>query len=94
LAIPSHGKVVSATENILNRLDNYLAQIFERDRKIKELIKSGEDPVGKSVIYRKIPEPREIYLHFEKVMIEKHLNISLDEICPSQTGHSFKREKP
>lgn len=79
LATPSHGKVISGTENILKKLDAYLAKIFERDRKIKELIKLGEDPVGKGVIYRKIPEPKEIYLHFEKIMIEKHLTAPIDE---------------
>lgn len=93
MAIPSHGKVVSGTKNILNKLDDYLAQIFERDRKIKELIKSGEDPVGKGVIYRKIPEPKEIYLHFEKIMVEKHLTTSLDEFYPSQANTAISRRQ-
>ena len=73
LAVPSHGKAVSGTDEILKRLDDYLAKIFERDRKIRELIQAGEDPIGKGVIYKKVPEPKEIYLHFEKIMIEKHL---------------------
>jgi len=87
LAIPSHGKPVSGTEEILRRLDDYLAKIFERDRRIKELLRSGEDPVGKGVIYKKVPEPKEIYLHFERIMIEKHLTAHLDELYPSSRAN-------
>jgi len=85
LAIPSHGKPVSGTEEILRRLDDYLAKIFERDRKIREMVRSGEDPVGKGVIYKKVPEPKEIFLHFERIMIEKHLVASLDKLYPSKS---------
>jgi glyoxylase-like metal-dependent hydrolase (beta-lactamase superfamily II) len=89
LAIPSHGKPVSGTEEILKRLDDYLAKIFERDRRIRELVRSGEDPVGKGIIYKKVPEPKEIFLHFERIMIEKHLAASLNELYPSsRTGRS------
>jgi glyoxylase-like metal-dependent hydrolase (beta-lactamase superfamily II) len=87
LAIPSHGKPVSGTEEILKRLDDYLAKIFERDRRIRELVRSGEDPVGKGIIYKRVPEPREIYLHFERIMIEKHLAARLDELYPSSRAN-------
>ena len=81
LAIPSHGNPVYGKENIIEALQKYLNKFCERDKKIKELAKSGVDPVGKGVVYRKLPEPREIYLHFEKIMVEKHLTTSLDEFC-------------
>jgi len=81
LAIPSHGNLVYGKENIIRALHVYLESFCKRDRKIKELAGSGIDPVGKGVIYRKIPEPKEIYLHFEKIMVEKHLTTSLDEFC-------------
>jgi len=29
-----------------------------------------------------VPEPKEIFLHFERIMIEKHLVASLDELYP------------
>ncbi len=72
-AIPSHGDVVFGKENIVRKLDEYLRVIYERDKKIRELISAGEDPVGKGVIYRRIPEPKDIFLNFEKIMVEKHL---------------------
>ncbi|AAB88992.1 MULTISPECIES: MBL fold metallo-hydrolase [Archaeoglobus] len=81
IAIPSHGRPVYGKEEIIGAMREYLKKIFERDKAIRELVRLGVDPVGKGIIYRKIPEPREIYLHFEKIMVEKHLTTSLDEFC-------------
>lgn len=50
-------------------------------------MRSGEDPVGKGIIYKRVPEPREIYLHFERIMIEKHLAARLDELYPSSRAN-------
>lgn len=82
LAIPSHGSMVNGKENIVEALSRYCAKIFERDRIIREFAKSGESAVGRGIIYRKIPEPKEVYLSFEKIMIEKHLTTSLDGLSP------------
>ncbi|MCS7122181.1 MAG: MBL fold metallo-hydrolase [Archaeoglobaceae archaeon] len=71
--VPAHGKVLTR-EEALTRLEEYSKILFDRDKKIKEFVKSGEDPLGKGIIYKKLPEPKEIYLHFEKIMIEKHLS--------------------
>ncbi|WP_202319816.1 MBL fold metallo-hydrolase [Archaeoglobus neptunius] len=73
IAIPSHGAIVSGTENILKKLKEYKGKIYERDRKIGELISKGTDPVGKGIFYRKIPEPKMVFLSFEKMMVEKHI---------------------
>ncbi len=75
-AVPSHGKVVG--EGLAEKLKNYKKIIIDRDTKIKELAARGENPVGKGIIYRRFPEPREIYEHFEKIMVEKHLTASLN----------------
>ncbi|MDI9642572.1 MAG: MBL fold metallo-hydrolase [Archaeoglobales archaeon] len=72
IAVPSHGEPVKG-ENLQEKLLKYREKIFERERKIIEALKSGIDPVGKGIIYRKLPEPAEIYKNFEKIMIEKHL---------------------
>jgi len=60
-------------EELEERLSQYEERIAARDRKIKELVNRGEDPVGKGIIYRRFPEPRHIYEFFERVMIKKHL---------------------
>ncbi|WP_456469481.1 MBL fold metallo-hydrolase [Archaeoglobus sp.] len=73
VAIPSHGDAVFGKEKIVRKLEDYLKVIYERDKKIRELISSGEDPVGRGIIYRKIPEPRDVFLNFEKIMVKKHL---------------------
>lgn len=72
-AIPSHGESVYGTEEILKKLDEYKSKIFERDREVRNLLSQGKDPVGRGIFYRRIPEPREVFLHFEKIMVEKHL---------------------
>ncbi|WP_290597799.1 MULTISPECIES: MBL fold metallo-hydrolase [unclassified Archaeoglobus] len=82
IAIPSHGDVVFSEENIIGKLDGYLKVIYERDKKIRELISAGEEPVGKGVIYRRIPEPKDIFLNFEKIMVEKHLTTFQYESSP------------
>ncbi len=72
-AIPSHGESVRGTGEIIRKLNEYKSKIYERDRKIRVLLSQGKDPVGKGIFYRKIPEPKEVFLHFEKIMVEKHL---------------------
>ncbi len=74
IAVPAHGEVVSG-EDLEIKLESYENKVLERDRKIRELIALGEDPVGKGVIYRRFPEPKEIYEFFERVMVEKHLEM-------------------
>ncbi len=82
IAVPSHGPAVFGKEKILSSLDRYLEKIFEREERIKELgfknsdfrkLGFEESLVGRGIIYKKLPEPKEVYGHFEKVMIEKHL---------------------
>lgn len=74
IAIPAHGNIVNG-ESLEERLETYKNIVLERDRKIRELISLGEDPVGKGVIYRRFPEPKEIYEHFERIMVKKHLEM-------------------
>lgn len=74
VAIPGHGEIVKG-EELESRLESYKEIVLERDRKIRELVAFGEDPVGKGVIYRRFPEPRQIYEHFERIMVKKHLEM-------------------
>ncbi len=73
IAVPGHGEVVRGNEEILRRLDIYLQTFFNREERIKEFVLSGEDPVGKGIFYKRLPEPKEVYEHFERIMIEKHM---------------------
>ncbi len=75
IAIPAHGEILNG-EELEDRLSQYEERIAARDRKIKELVNRGEDPVGKGIIYRRFPEPRHIYEFFERVMIKKHLEVN------------------
>jgi glyoxylase-like metal-dependent hydrolase (beta-lactamase superfamily II) len=72
VAIPAHGMPV-AREELENRLSEYRMKIFERERRIRDAMESGIDPVGAGIFYRKLPEPVEIYKNFERIMVEKHM---------------------
>lgn len=52
VAIPAHGEMVTG-EELEMKLSEYENKILERDRKIREIIKAGEDPVGRGIIYRR-----------------------------------------
>ncbi len=76
VAVPGHGDIVVGGDVIVKRLDAYLQKILERERKIIELTSKSfkvEEMVGKGIIYRKLPEPKPVYEHIEKIMIQKHL---------------------
>lgn len=72
LAISSHGKPVGG-DKLKEELLKYREKIFDRERKILEALNSGLDPVGRGIIYRKFPEPAEVYRNFERIMVEMHL---------------------
>ena len=71
IAVPGHGKAVSG-EDLEFKLESYKNIILEREKKIKGFLEKKEDPVSKGIIYRRLPEPKEVFESFERVMIEKH----------------------
>jgi glyoxylase-like metal-dependent hydrolase (beta-lactamase superfamily II) len=74
IAVPSHGEIASGKGEILKKLKLYKEKIFEREMRIKKLLPATPDElVGRGIIYRKLPQPLEAFSHFEKIMIEKHL---------------------
>ena len=82
IAVPSHGEIVYSTPEIVRRLEEYKNKIYERDRKIWNYLSRGESPIGQGIFYKRILEPREVFLHFEKIMVEKHLTTFPRESCP------------
>ncbi|MHA1379409.1 MAG: MBL fold metallo-hydrolase [Candidatus Helarchaeota archaeon] len=75
IAISSHKGVYK--ENIKEELKKFLAKIFEREEKILEFLKSKKtfnEIVKKAIIYRKFPEPVEMFEICEMIMIKLHLN--------------------
>jgi glyoxylase-like metal-dependent hydrolase (beta-lactamase superfamily II) len=76
LAVSSHKGVISGKEGIMGGLRSYLEKIQERENRIMELLSSeqtSDSLVGKGIVYRKLPEPQDIFRHFERTMVEKHL---------------------
>ncbi|MHA1595003.1 MAG: MBL fold metallo-hydrolase [Candidatus Baldrarchaeia archaeon] len=76
VAVTSHKNVVFEREDAILALDKYASKIFERERKILDLLtkpKSLDEIAERFPIYGKPYEPKEIFLLFEKTMIKKHL---------------------
>ncbi len=65
------------TENLHDRLVDFEAAFDQRDERILKLISQGHDTIEKlsqvPAIYPRIPH--EVYLTFEEIMIEKHVDL-------------------
>ena len=77
LLISSHGQPL--TENITEKLRNYCSVIFQREEQIIKYLKRGpaklETLVGEGLIYRKALKLWHLIIHFERVMLKKHLEL-------------------
>jgi glyoxylase-like metal-dependent hydrolase (beta-lactamase superfamily II) len=73
IAVSSHRDAVRGSEEIKTELEKYVAVLFDREEKIRKYRSSARELVGRGIIYRRLPEPKEIFAHFEKIMLEKHL---------------------
>lgn len=75
MLVPSHGLPI--TEGIRQKLEDYCSIIFQREEKILQFLRkkpgSLETLVGSGLIYRKIPEPDDLFRYFEATILEKHL---------------------
>ena len=79
-AVSSHKGLIVG--DIKDRLIRFLNKIYEREKLILENIGNGitiEELVEKALIYGKFPEPKELFVMGERLMIEKHLNKLLRE---------------
>ncbi|MCD6493132.1 MAG: MBL fold metallo-hydrolase [Archaeoglobaceae archaeon] len=75
IVVSSHREVLK--DKIVDALDSYLNKIFKREEKLLGLLKKGrriDELVGKGIIYRKFGEPKKAFEHFERVMLEQHLD--------------------
>jgi glyoxylase-like metal-dependent hydrolase (beta-lactamase superfamily II) len=78
LAISCHREPITGKDAILRSLEEYGKVIFRREKTILELLdtqnrKQVEKLVSRGIFYRKLPEPKEIFEQFERIMLEKHL---------------------
>ncbi len=93
VAISSHKPITYGRETINEKLDVYLNKIFEREKKLIDFLSEGrtiQEIVPQAFIYKKFPEPKGIYEHFEKIMIEKHLERLVRKNLVTRTNGSFK----
>ena len=94
VAIPSHKGITLGRETIREKLDEYMNKIFERERKLLDLLEKEralDEIVDQAIIYGKFPEPKGMYELFEKIMIEKHLERLLRKNLIARTDGGFSR---
>ncbi len=93
IAISSHKPITYGRETIKKKLDVYLNKIFEREKKLIDFLskeRTIQEIVPRAFIYKEFPEPKIIYEHFEKIMIEKHLERLVRKNLVTRTNGSFK----
>ena len=91
IAISSHKGVFQ--NNINNKLRDFLKKFEDRDTLILENLKekkSLNDLIKKALIYGKIPDPKEMFLIAEELMVKKHLYRLLEnKIIKEKNGMYF-----
>lgn len=93
VAIPSHKPLTYGHETINKKLDVYLNKIFEREKKLLDFLskeRTVQEIVLQAFIYQEFPEPKGIYEHFEKIMMEKHLERLVRKNLVTRTNRGFK----
>ena len=75
--IEHDGKGVFKGSEIMEALDRYESKIHERDDAILKMVADRphtlDEIVDAHLVYRRYPEPAEMYRMIERIMIEKHL---------------------
>ena len=74
ILLTSHMDVI--TENVTEKLTDYVNKLERRDEKILENLsvpKTMEELLDLKIIYPRYPEPQKLYRYFEETMLEKHL---------------------
>jgi len=93
IAISSHKPIRYGRETIRKKLDVYLNKIFGREKKLIDFLseeRTIQEIVPRAFIYKEFAEPKIIYEHFEKIMIEKHLERLVRKNLVTRTNGSFK----
>jgi len=97
IAVSSHKGIFRGEDVIQEKLDEYLQKILERENRFLKLLEKEkldiEQIVNKAVIYGKFPDPKSVFEHFERIMIEKHLNRLLRAGFITKTKRGFKAIK-
>jgi len=93
IAVTSHKGIIMGRNVIETRLNEYLDKIFERERKVVDFLKDEhtiDEIVNKAIIYGRFREPKLVFKHFEKIMIEKHLHRLIRNGLVLRTKRGFK----
>jgi len=75
--LTSHGKGIFEGDAMREALDRFEGKILQRDDAILKMLaerpRTLDEIVDAHLVYRRYPEPAEMYREIERIMIEKHL---------------------
>ncbi len=89
ILITSHEGIY--TECIIEKLRSYMNIFYARENEILKTIKEPktvDEILSSNIIYRALPEPKELFAYYKKVMIAKHLSrlVSLGKAVRHENG--------
>lgn len=84
IAVTSHRKEpVRGRGEILKLVDEYASKLQEREKQILSVLKerwmSLDELADLAIIYKRFPEPKDLFKVSERIMLEKHLELLLEK---------------
>ncbi|MEM1659212.1 MAG: MBL fold metallo-hydrolase [Candidatus Jordarchaeales archaeon] len=95
IAVTSHRKdPVKGRSEILKLVDEYASKLQERERQIISILKerwmSLDELADLAIIYKRFPEPKDLFKVSERIMLEKHLELLLEKGLIEEREGKFK----
>ncbi|MBS7247727.1 MAG: MBL fold metallo-hydrolase [Candidatus Jordarchaeales archaeon] len=94
VAVTSHRKdPIRGHDEILKLIEEYVSKIQEREKQILDALRgrwmSADELADLAIIYRRFPEPKDLFKVSERIMIEKHLEALLEKGKVKKQGDKF-----
>ncbi|MEM1884347.1 MAG: hypothetical protein QXZ24_01920, partial [Candidatus Jordarchaeales archaeon] len=75
-------------------VDEYASKLQERERQIISILKerwmSLDELADLAIIYKRFPEPKDLFRVSERIMLEKHLELLLEKGLIEEREGKFK----
>ncbi len=94
-AATSHRKdLVRGSNEILRLIEEYGSKLREREQQILSALRerwmSTDELADLAIIYKRFPEPKDLFKVSERIMIEKHLETLLEKGLVEERGGKFR----
>lgn len=95
VAVTSHRKdPVRGRSDILKLVEEYESKLQEREKQILNAVRgrwmSADELADLAIIYKRFPEPKDLFKVSERIMIEKHLEVLLEKGLVEEREGKFR----